>query len=37
LIRTRQIDDNFFWTEPEQAPDESNGPGLRMETAVAIG
>jgi nucleoside-diphosphate-sugar epimerase len=37
LIRTHQIDENFFWTEPEQAPDRSNGRGLHMETAVANG
>jgi nucleoside-diphosphate-sugar epimerase len=35
LIRTRQIDHNFFWTESEQAPDQRNGLGSQLQTAVA--
>jgi nucleoside-diphosphate-sugar epimerase len=31
LIRTHQINDNFFWTEPEQPPKERNGSGSQLE------
>jgi nucleoside-diphosphate-sugar epimerase len=34
LIRTGQIDNNFFWIDSEQAPDQGNGLGSQMQTAV---
>jgi nucleoside-diphosphate-sugar epimerase len=35
LIRTRQIDDNFFWTEPQEVPAELDVHLSQMRTAVA--
>jgi nucleoside-diphosphate-sugar epimerase len=36
LIRTRQIDDNFFWNRPPELRSETNSWPLRVEPAVVI-